>query len=81
MPEVICPFCGNSVAVSSDGRMEPTCGGCGAWVVAARGRAALSDAVDRLASTMAVETREVSGPVGDLTFVATPYLPEPGPFA
>lgn len=79
MPKVVCPFCGDPVAVFSDGNVEPTCRRCGAWVVAAQPARRLSDAVDRLSSTMAVETRDVAGPTGDLTFVTTPYLPDSGP--
>ncbi len=81
MPQVVCPFCGQPVSVFDGGSIEPTCRRCGAWVMAARPAAAVSAAVDRLSSTMALETRDVSGPGGDLTFVASPYLPGTDPRA
>lgn len=84
MGYVHCPFCGARVSVGSDGSVEPKCPRCGAWAVAAgagdptmppelHGHA---DLTGSMGATMALETRGVAGPTGEVAFVRAPYAGE-----
>jgi len=84
MGSVHCPFCGAQVSVGSDGAVEPKCPRCGAWAVAGAradpsSRAGLEAHVDltgAMGELMALETRDVAGPAGDVAFVRAPYAGE-----
>ena len=81
MGYVHCPFCGARVTVGSDGSVEPKCPRCGAWAArdAAGGGSGSGEPQDEagvsttMGATMALETRSVEGPAGEVSFVRAPY--------
>lgn len=81
MGYVHCPFCGARVTMLADGSVQPKCPRCGAWAVAGgAGGVELGDpptgATGNMEATMALESRAVAAPNGDVTFVRTPYAGE-----